>query len=91
VFVLFQQKSESKQQDTKEANTASGIKMGRINRAKGDVGGEDEKFEVILNMFPVVSITRVGSHQHFRKSIWKSCVTEFKRCAEAQIRWAGLW
>jgi hypothetical protein len=33
-----QQKSESKQ-DTKESNTASGIKMGRINRGKGDVGG----------------------------------------------------
>lgn len=88
------QKSESKEAP-KESGKADGggIKMGRINRGKGDVG-----CQFVYTPFPVpVHSTCVETglcdlvRQRSLKSTWKSFVTVSRRFAEARILLGDPW
>lgn len=85
VAVLDVQKTEK---ETVKDSGAAGIRLGRVNKGKGDVGGA---CGVVCVSTPTGdSISRMYA-QPSRKLTWRSCVRASRKCAEALTHWAGPW
>lgn len=85
VAVLDVQKTEK---ETVKDSGAAGIRLGRVNKGKGDVGGA---CGVVCVCAPTGdSIPRMYV-QPSRKLTWRNCVRASRKCAGALTHWAGPW